>query len=210
MSLHIFDMDGTLLDSMNMWREIDIEYLARHGIEYNETQLHAIKHMTIKECAAYFIHTFQIEKTPETMIAEWLAMARESYEHTLPLKPKAYEYVHRLHLNNEKIMLATSCDRAFAIAAMKRHGLYDWLETIVTTNELGINKGNSLFYETIAMKQGIDPKDCIVYDDLASALKSAKAAGMQTVGVYDPCNEHEKELLSQTADRLIESFAELL
>lgn len=208
--LHIFDMDGTLLDSMHLWRDIDHLYLKRHGVEYNDEQLDVIKNMTNRECADYFIHTFHIEKEPEIIMQEWAEMAKTSYEDELQLKPYVAEYLKHISDTQEKMILATSCDRNFASAAMKRLNVLHYFEQIITTNEIGLGKDDPAFYKACAKLMNVEAHECIVYDDLNSALCSAASLGMKTIGVYDASSHHDQQKIKANADLMITSFSELL
>lgn len=208
--LHIFDMDGTLLDSMHLWRDIDHRYLAMHHIAYTDEQLDVIKNMTNRECADYFIKTFHINKAPEVMMAEWAVMAKDSYEYELQLKPFAADYLKLIHQRHDRMILATSCDVKFASAALKRLKVLHYFERIITTHELGIGKDKPAFFTQCAELMNAEPNMCIVYEDLNTAICSAAAAGMQTIGVYDASSHDDRHLLKENAARFIKSFKELL
>lgn len=208
--VHIFDMDGTLLDSMDLWRDIDHQYLRKHDVKYNEEQLNVIKNMTNRECADYFIQTFHIQKDPEKIMLEWREMAKASYEHELQLKPYAAEYLKCISERQEKMMLATSCDKNFAIAAMKRLNVLHYFDQIVTTSEIGIGKDEQAFFSQCAALLNVLPQDCIVYDDLNIAICSAASIGMKTIGVYDASSHHDQHMIKINADLMIKSFSELL
>lgn len=208
--LHIFDMDGTLLDSMHLWRDIDHLYLKQHGVDYNDEQLDVIKNMTNRECADYFIHTFHIDKTREQIVQEWAVMAKASYEKELQLKPYAAEYLRFINERQEKMILATSCDRSFAMAAMKRLNVLHYFDSIITTSELGIGKDDPTFYKACAKLLDADFHECIVYDDLNTAICSAASLGMKTIGVYDASSHNDQHKIKANADLMINSFDELL
>lgn len=207
--LHIFDMDGTLLDSMHLWRDIDHQYLKQHGVTYNDEQLDVIKNMTNRECADYFIHTFHIQKDPEQIMQEWAAMAKSSYENELPLKPYAAEYLKCISKRQEKMILATSCDRNFAAAAMKRLNVLHYFEAIITTTELGVGKDDPAFFSQCAAFLNVEPQHCIVYDDLNTAICCAASLGMKTIGVYDASSHDDQPKIKANADLMITSFSEL-
>lgn len=209
-SLHIFDMDGTLLDSMHLWRDIDLRYLAMHDVSFDETQLDVVKNMTNRECADYFIREFHIPKTPQQIMAEWAAMAKESYENELELKPYAADYLKLIHQRNERMIVATSCDVNFARAALSRLQVLDYFERIITTSELGIGKDNPDFFMQCASMMAVKASDCIVYDDLNTAICSAASIGMKTIGVYDASSHADQHLLIKNATHVIHSFKELL
>lgn len=206
---HIFDLDGTILDSIGLWREIDIRYMKQHGIEYRREYSDIIKTLTFDECATYFKHVLGVPLSEEEIKQDWLDMSYDAYANTLQLKPYALEYVQKCAKNGSCI-LATSCQKKSALAALKRLNLLDYFENIVTTEDVGKNKEYPDIYLECAKQLDLKPKECLVYEDILSALKCAGNAGFHVVGVYDEMWENDKQEMQLFADKYIASFKELL
>lgn len=205
----IFDLDGTLLDSLGLWLDIDKKYMAKHGIEYKREYSDEIKKLTFDECAVYFRDVLGVNRQIDEIQQDWQDMSLYAYQNDLKLKPYAYEFVKQC-AKQGKCIIATSCHKKSATAALKRNGLLDFIEEIVTTNETGINKENPHIYEMCAEKLGCQIKDCTVFEDVIGAAKSAASVGFNVVGVYDEMWSNDFEELKKTCSRTIHSFEELL
>ena len=104
----IFDMDGTLLDSMWVWRQIDVDFLGRRGFEVPLDYLEMITPMGYYRAAEYTIERFRLNEQPEDLVQEWHDMAAEAYEKKVELKPHAKEYLLELKINKSKELLTNS------------------------------------------------------------------------------------------------------
>lgn len=205
----IFDLDGTLLDSLGMWRKIDIEYMARHGIEFKEEYAHIIKKLTFHECAYYFRDTLGVKREIDDIIQDWQDMSFHEYSENLELKPYAYEFVKECKKHG-KIVLATSCNRDCAIVALKRCGIYEDMDAIITTNEIGYNKQHPEIYLKSLEMLGCEKENCYVFEDVLSAIKTAHDAGFKVIGIKDKMWEKEEHLIKNYCVKYIDSFKELI
>ena len=209
MKAAIFDLDGTLLDSMGLWQQIDVEFLARRGIDLPSDYQAAITPLGAHDAAVYTIRRFGLPDTPEELTEEWIDMAFSHYRDDIPLKPYALEYVRALWERGIRIYIATSSDRKMVEAACKRTGLSACLSEIVTVADTGRGKEFPDIYLRCAKKAGCPPPECVVYEDIIHGVRSAKLGGFYTVGVYEPTYERLDEVMAES-DRFIRSFEELL
>lgn len=205
----IFDLDGTLLDSLGMWQDIDIRYMAKYGVEYKKEYSDEIKKMSFNECAYYFKDILGINRDVELMKQDWKDMSYECYKNELQLKPYALEFVKKCS-EIGKCIIATSCEINSAKAVVERTGLGEYIQEIVTTHELNTNKENPKIYLESAFRLGCDICDCYVFEDVLSAIKCANKAGFHVVGVYDKMWEHDVEEIKKNSIRFISSFEELM
>ena len=128
----IFDIDGTLVDSMRVWHEIDIEYFKMLGIPMPATISKDIEGMSFTETAIYFKETFHIQdKSIEDIKMDWIQMAHEKYLYEIKAKPGAKEFMKFLKDKGMKLGCATSNERSLAVAALKPHGFYEKLDSFV-------------------------------------------------------------------------------
>lgn len=206
----IFDLDGTLLDSMHIWQEVDRKYLASYGIQFDPSFSEEIKTMTFNESAKYFKEKFHIPKSEEEIKADWYEMVEEEYRDHIQAKEKAIELVHQLAKEGMLLCVATSCNRKHATMALNRLGIHSCFTFIKTCLEIGKNKEFPDIYLACAKELQVEPNQCLVFEDLYMALKVAKDAGFKTVGVHDCLSVHEKEKMQQVCDCYIHSFAEIL
>ncbi len=206
----IFDMDGTLLDSMGVWRDITAKFLQRRGLSLPDTMAQRFRDMTLEESLPLIVEMFQLTDPVEQVFDEFSALAKEEYMHNILFKPYAKAYLEKLRSAGVKIAVATSGYDALCRAALKRLGALDYIDAIALSSEVGVNKGNPHVYLLAAERIGVPPADCMVFEDILLGIGGAKKAGMRTTAVADPSNENEWAALRQAADFSIESWAELL
>lgn len=206
----IFDLDGTLLDSMNMWDGVDRKFLARRNIPYTKAYVERVKALNFPDAADYTISHYALKESAEEVMAEWLALAKEAYEKEIGLKPFAGELVRALRAQGVKLGIATSSKPELYFPALARGGIADCFSVFVTTEELGCGKDSPEVYLEAARRLGAAPSECAVFEDLPIGVKSAKEGGFFTFAVYDPHASAEEGYLRTLADRYLHSFYELL
>lgn len=206
----IFDLDGTLLDSMGVWGQIDIDFLGRRGISVPPDYQTTIAPMKAMDIAVYTIRRFGLSDTPEGLCREWMEMAHEEYAYHLPLKPFALEYVDLLAKRGVKMAVATSSDRTLVEPALKRTGLADRISVLVTVSDVARGKGFPDVYLRAAEIIGIEPARCAVFEDVLTCVEGAKAGGFFAVGVYEAAVKHPPGSMESASDLYIRSFEELL
>ncbi len=207
----IFDMDGTIMDSLGIWERIDHDFLeVKRGIVVPGNYVDDIAAMSFSEIANYTIKRFNLPDTPEALMQEWTDMAAYEYAHNVPLKPFAKEYMENLKKHGKKIILCTSSPEYFFKAALKNNGVYDLFDAFANTCEAGFGKDNPKVYLLAAQKAGVSPDRCMVFEDVITGVKTAKSIEMQTCGVYDDRNALKQEELKRLCDHYIKGFQELL
>lgn len=205
----IFDMDGTLIDSMWIWGKIDAEYLKKHNIDMPNDLRDNIEHLSFQESSRYFKKRFNLPYSEEEIQNHWLNMAIEEYSTNVYLKPGAKKFLQRLKDANIKIGLATNNCQLLIEAALKPNKIYDYFDCITTTNEVSRGKNFPDIYLLTAKKLGVNPKQCMVFEDILPAIKGAKSAGMKVIAVYDEFSKFQKETLEILADKYILDYNDL-
>lgn len=212
MKAHIFDMDGTLLDSMGIWQHIDQDFLAGRGIaippNYEDYVEQTIP-LSPRESAAYAIKFFNLKESVDEVIEEWYSIAETAYKGSIVLKPGAYDYLKKLRAKGAKMAIATSSPRILCIPALKNHGILDFFDAVCLSEEVGVGKIKPDVFLQAAERIGADPKDCIVYEDSLTAIKTAKSVGMTVYAVYDLTSDKNWKEIEQVADGLIYDFGTL-
>lgn len=206
----IFDLDGTVLDSMHVWRQVDVDFLGKRGIEVPLDYEQEISAFGFAQAADYTIQRFGFSDTREAVIAEWYGMAKEAYALAVPLKPGAKKFLSFLHEKGIKIAAATASDPSLFIPALKRNGIYDFFDTAVTVNDVLRGKGFPDIYEEAARRIQVEPENCVVFEDILKGIQGAKLGGFTAIGMYDAHSEHEKEEIQKAADKYIYDFQELI
>ena len=206
----IFDMDGTLLESMGVWKDITTQFLNRRSIELTDADVRKFRDMTLEESLPLIVKMHNLTDTVEDVFAEFSALAADAYMNSIPMKPFAKEYIEKLHAAGVKIAIATSGYDKLCRGALTRLGVMDKIDAVALSSEVGVNKSNPDVYLLAARRLGAEPKDCMVFEDILIGIQGAKKAGMQTTAVADFSNADEWEQLKNAADRSIESWKELL
>ncbi len=206
----IFDLDGTILDSMGVWRQIDVEFLGRRGISVPPDYLEAITPLGFDRAAEYTIRRFSLPESREEIVREWYLMAENAYRYQVELKEGAGEWLNRLKSLNIPLAVATSSDEALFVPALKRTGIYDCFDAFVTVKEVARGKGFPDIYEKAAGRIGCVPEQCVVFEDILQGIRGAKMGGFCAVAVYDEDSAHEEQAMRDAADYFIYSFRQLL
>lgn len=206
----IFDMDGTLIDSMWVWSKIDEEYLTKRNISLPENLKQEIEHMSFSEVAKYFKDRFNLTDTIEDIQSEWSSMASYHYTHDVKLKPGVKEFLLLLKSKGIKVGLATSNSIPLIEIVLKKNGIYDLFDSISTTDEVTRGKDFPDIYLLAAKRLNLQPEDCAVFEDILPAVKGAKLANMIVIGVHDLYSEYQKQDIINCADMYISQYDELI
>ncbi|SHK59455.1 haloacid dehalogenase superfamily, subfamily IA, variant 3 with third motif having DD or ED [Clostridium cavendishii DSM 21758] len=205
----IFDLDGTLIDSMWVWDKIDNDYLAELGFKKPDNLKDEICHLSFEQTAYYFKNKFKIDATINDIITTWHDMAYRHYKDTIKLKEGALELLTVLKERNIKIALATSSSPELLEICLKSNGIFDIFDVITTTAEVSRGKNYPDIYLLSAQKLSVAPENCIVFEDILPAVKGALSAGMKVVAVYDEASHNHIELLKAHSSKFIYTYSDL-
>ena len=205
----IFDMDGTLVDSMGMWRRVGMDYIRSRGVVPQEDLGRVFEPLTFVQVAQLIQERYLPDSTPEEIIAGCHRLVAEFYRERALLKPHALEFLRFLRRRGVRCCVATLTDPQLALPVLERLGLMEVLEFCLTAQEVGKRKDQPDIYLEAARRLGAAPGEAAVFEDSCFAGRTAKAAGFYLVGVDDP-HEKERDQLRAISDRYILSFAELM
>ncbi len=206
----IFDMDGTLIDSLSVWADSDREFLNGLGHEYDPKHSLAMKTMHFDSACEYLVRTFSLPFSPEETGERILKIVEKRYLHELHLKDGAEELLKAARTAGIKMCVATSNRKTLAEGVLKNLGVEKFFEFVLTSDEVGCGKESPEIFIKAAEEMGARPEETVVFEDSLHAVMSAKKAGFNVVGVYDPLCEEEFAEIEKTADRVIKSFSELM
>lgn len=205
-----FDLDGTVVDSMGIWREIDIEYLAGIGYELPDDLQKCIEGMSFTETAVYFKDRFKIKDDLETIKGIWNQMAYDKYTKEVSLKPGVKAFLKRLKEDKVKTGIASSNSLELITGVLKANGIYDLFDVITTSCEAGAGKPAPDIYLLSANKVGAKPENCLVFEDIVLGIMAGKSAGMSTIAVYDDYSKDTDNEKAELADYYIVDFTEII
>ena len=206
----IFDMDGTLTDSMHFWCDLGAEYLCAKGKVPDARLKWMIQTMTMEETAQHFIDTFGIPGPPEAIIGEMEEMMAVHYRRDVPLKPGLEAYLDHLAARGVRMYVATATAAPLACGCLERLGALGRFEGLISCESLGVSKTRPDIYLEAARRLGAAPGDCAVYEDALYAARTAKAAGFYTVGVYEASLASDWPALSALAHETITDWRNAL
>ena len=205
----IFDMDGTLVDSMVYWQRLGREYLASRGITENVDEvMERVKPMTMLESAALFIETFSLPGTPESVAAEMNAVMDAHYREDVPLKAGARDYLEALKARGARMCVATATPEHLARLCLERLEVADLFDFILSCETVASGKDRPDVFLEAARRLGTAPADTAAFEDAFFAAHTAKSAGFYTVGVYDPASVARWQDMTALADETILDWAE--
>lgn len=202
----IFDLDGTILDSMDVWEHIDIQFLKKRNLPVPENYVTEICARSFEEAAQYTIDLFGLQETVEGIIEEWNNMAVEEYSNHVGLLPYALDYLLRLKEHGIKLAVATGLPEKLYMPCLKNNSILELFDALCSTDEVQRGKEYSDVFELAARKLGVAPEHCIVFDDVLPAIKSAKAARMLAGGIYDKYSADQRAEIERIADIYLLDF----
>ncbi|MCL2630326.1 MAG: HAD family phosphatase [Firmicutes bacterium] len=206
----IFDLDGTLFDSMGVWVKIDNDFLSRRGIAVPAFYGHEISSKSASEGALYTKELFGLPESTEEILKEWYEMSLKEYETRIKLKPFVYDYLLKIKNSGKKVAVATALSENLYIPALKNNKIFHIFDALTSTDEVKRGKSFPDVYELAMRKIGATPNETVIFDDVLPAIKASKQTGATVVGVYDSFSLSLKEEIKRTADFYIESFEELI
>lgn len=209
MKAAIFDMDGTLLDSMHVWDKITSEFFKKYNLTYTSELLEQFQEMTLQESCMLIKERFALSQSADEINSELNRMAADEYINRIPLKPYAKEYVTQLHKSGIKLAIATSGYYDLCRAALSRTGIWDMFDAVALSSEVGVNKANPDVYLLAAERLGVKPEECTVFEDILTGTLGAKKAGMKVIAIYDESSENVSEQIRAAADGYIMSWSEI-
>lgn len=206
----IFDLDGTLIDSMGVWEKIDNEFLEKRNIDIPSDYIEKINSMSFDKVAQYTIERFNLKQSEEELIKEWNEMAIYEYSNNIKLKPNVEEYLKKLKENNIKIALSTSSPRILYEPVLKNNHIYEYFDVLTSLEDVKRDKNYPDIYLLAAEKLDLNPQDCVGFEDILVAIKTLKKADFKAVGVYDKYSDCNIEEIKKISDRFICDFKEII
>ncbi len=205
----IFDLDGTLADSMWIWLDLDREFFASRQIEYPPHLNEDIEGMGFTETAVYFKERFSMPESVEEIKQSWNDAAEEKYRTQVALKPGARAFLDLLRTRGIRMGIATSNSTRLVEGFLAAQGIADDFGAVVTVCEVNAGKPEPDVYLLAAKRLGVDPARCLVFEDVPMGIMAGKAAGMRVCGVEDTYAAHLRDRKMELADDYIEDFTEL-
>ena len=205
----IFDLDGTLLDSTGMWRQVDGRLMAHYGKEVPPDLSETVQRMSIEEFSQFFVEEFDLPVTPEQIEQQVADMVAEEYREKLQLKPHVPEILDWLDQQNIPYGVATATYGELAEAALRRLHIWERLRFLLTEQDAGAPKTQPKIFQLAAQKLHLGRRQIAVVEDSLHALEGAKNGGFFTIGIADPENAPVWKEICATATVHIHDILEM-
>lgn len=205
----IFDMDGTLLDSMGMWSNLGFNLLLSHSIEPRADFRDQIKTMKLRDGVAYCKDAYGLSESMDELMDSIWAQVERFYRDEVTAKPGVEKFLSLLKMEGVWMYVATATDRPLAEIALRRAGIRDYFQGILTCGEVGASKDHPDIYERALTRLRSTKRDTVVFEDAPFAIRTAKHAGFRVAAVYDPSAEASQAEIQRISDYYIYSFEEM-
>lgn len=203
----VFDVDGTLLDSMSVWDTIGEDYLRSIGYVPREKLNETFQAMSLLQAARYYQTEYGVTLSVEEIMDGVNGMLERFYREQARLKPGAGEFVRELSRRGVKLCIATATDRYLVEAALERCGVRGYFEDILTCTAVGAGKDEPLIYREALKRLGAERPLAVVFEDALYAARTAKGDGFPVAAVYD-CHEKRQGELKALADIYLTDFSD--
>lgn len=207
----IFDFDGTLFDSSPAWEEVLVGYLDDFGVPAPEgCIMDEVKALGLLGGAKKYRESYSIPRTPEQVVASWRKAMGERYREDIPLHAHARTYLEKLKNQGVYLALATAMERDFVESALERTGVDALFDLVVTTGDLGVDKGSPRIFEYCIEAGAATNETSIVFEDSPTAARVCQTAGIPVIGVFDGMSEQDFMRMQPYCVKTIRSYSELL
>ncbi|MGP1459483.1 MAG: HAD family hydrolase [Treponema sp.] len=206
----IFDMDGTLLDSMGMWYDIGTLYLKKRGVQAEEGFSERIVDLNMKESADFIRRNYLPELSAQEIIAGLNEVIADGYAHAVMPKAGAKEFLQSLKARGVTCAIATATERSLFMPALKRLGIVELADAIFTCGELGTAKDEPLIYQEAARSLKLPESETVVFEDLLTPVRTAVNAGFCTAAVYDDFSASSWQEIKRIANIHVYNFTTTL
>lgn len=208
MNTYIFDFDGTLVDSMPYWSEGMISIIKKANVAYPDDIIKIITPLGTIGTAKYLKEALGVSFEIDEILKMMNDYTLPKYRDIIPVKKGVYDYLKHLKQKGKSINMLTANSHNVMDACLKRVNIFDMFDNVWSTDDFNMSKSNPQIYKEALKRIGTTNEDTVFFDDNIVAVKTAKEAGLKTVGVYDETGCDFKDELEKISDLYINSFLE--
>lgn len=202
----IFDMDGTLIDSMDVWDDVGERFLIENNRVAEENLLKKLEEMTFDESAKYLIDNYNLDYSVEYVKNRFNEIVKYKYENTINLKEGVKDFLENLFNRGINLCVCTVTNIELAKNVLKRLNILKYFQFILTTEEENLTKRDYKIYLKACKKLGSKVENTAVFEDSLHCIKSAKRGGFFVVGVYDSSSIKNIEEIKEISNIYLESY----
>lgn len=210
----IFDVDGTILDSMPMWLELENNLLSKYGYTMETIDKDIkdkIESLSIKGMSKYIAETIAIDMTYNEVYEYFQRSIDYKYSNEIEAKFGTIEKIKALYRKGYQMAVASSSSSECIINAFKRLGIHECFTIYATADNTGLRKSTDEFWINIVDKLSVDVSEVILYDDALYALEQAKKLGIEVVGIKDfPWNESDWERIEEVSSYTLDGIHDII
>ena len=204
----IFDFDGTVFDSMHIWKGVKFQFFDRIGLILNEEQREEFKKLFLLDAIELAKERFNLKMTDKELFNEFFTLIKEKYLADTKPKNDIIEFLEKLKAKGVKMGIATATGEPALIAVLEKFNMLHYFEEIYSTYTVGASKTEPKVYDVVLNELGTEKETTWIFEDALYAAKTAKKAGYNVVGIYDK-SEPEQEELKNLVDIYIHNYSEL-
>ena len=204
----IFDFDGTLFESMHVWKGIRYKFFDRIGLVLSDEDEEAFKGLYLRESLILAKQRFDMKETQEELYAKFFDMIKEMYLADTEPKNDIIDFLEKLKAKGVKMGIATATGEPALEAVLEKYGMLHYFDVILSTYTVGAAKTEPKVYDVVLEKLGTDKETTWIFEDALYAATTAKKNGYNVVGIYDKSEEKTDEL-KELADVYIHNYSEL-
>lgn len=208
-NIYVFDLDGTLVDSMPKYARGVLSILEEEDISYEDDLIKHLVPMGNPEVAQYYV-SLGVKDTPEHVVSRIESKMIYEYSNNIFTKAGVKEYLEDRKKEGARLFVLTASPHITTDACLKHNGVFEWFERVWSVEDFGLTKSDPRIFYEVAKMVGCEPHEIHYFDDSLIALKYAKAAGFCTYGVYDAQSNKEIEQIKREHNYYVASFEDLL
>ncbi len=205
----IFDLDGTLIDSMSIWDDIAYNFLVSQGVTPKPDLRERVATMYLNESAKYLVDEYSLDCTPQDFKEYTEKIIEDFYVRTVPPKRDAVEFLQKLKENNVKMCIATATERKLAVPALEHNGMLGFFDAIFSCAEIGLSKQSPEIFDRALEFLGTPKDETFVFEDSYHAVATAAGAGYNVIAISDKSASKDEAEIKKLSVKFIENYAEL-
>lgn len=209
MKKYLFDFDGTLVDSMDVFVDVLLGILDEEKIPYGDDIVKILTPLGLTGIAQYFVE-LGVEGTAEEIMERIMVPMRVEYKNNIPAKKNVIKTLTKLKEQGASINILTASPHQTLDPCARRVGLFELCDNVWSCDDFGTTKADPEIYKMAAQRLGVTPEDVLFIDDNLNADKTAKQAGMKVFGIYDKYSEEYADEMKEICDGYLYDIAELL